>query len=390
MTRSVLALILALTVTATPAATIPADITLALNNQPALDLIEALARQCQCGIAASPEALTAMEMKVRIVLDHTPWDRALSIIADSTQLDVTVDHDLLRVNAVVAGHSRRLVRQVYDLRLLTSAINNEPPISLEVRSERLPGSHIGPTSEPESKPEINEFIEIIQKQIAPTSWMQEGVAIEEWRGTMMVITQSPAVHAEISRLLAHLEARRGRQIVFRAYRLGALPAGTGPVLDAHQWAALANRPPPAAVFLVRNEQQQSHFSGIIRQLVIDADQNQFVHAPVTDTQATGLSLGVRATATIGGVRVETKLWATVDSQFPTTAVRDEAGQPLVTITTPHVTMDRSGDVREIPTGGAAIYRFGEHAYALTAEVPDFTPGEAAITPPGNATATAAP
>ena len=51
-------------------------------------------------------------------------------------------------------------------------------------------------------------------------------------------------------------------------------------------------------------------------------------------------------------------------------VRDVANQPLVTITTPHVTTDRSSDQRTIPPGGAAIYRFGERAYALTTEVLD--------------------
>jgi hypothetical protein len=208
--------------------------------------------------------------------------------------------------------------------------------------------------------------------VAPWTWHREDVSIEEWQGHL-VVYHAPAVQEQIARHIAGREAMAARQIVCRLHRLGALPADTGPVLDARQWAALAEHlPQPAAVFVARNEQVQNHFSGIQRLVVCDADLQQSLQVPIIQTLATGLSLTVRPTITVAGVRVVAKLCATVSSESTTSPVSDAAGQPLVVITTPHVTNDRSEDQREIPTGGAAIYRFGERAYALTCEVLDHT------------------
>lgn len=358
------------------AATPPTEITLTVIDRPALELLELLAKQSNCGVTADPSALTILATNVSITFDRTPWVSALTQIADQFKLNLTLDGHMLRATAIDRGHENpQLVQRYYDLSLLTAMTMDRRgfPLDLSNILSGDPPRGFLPPVEPERGPELNEFIEIIKASVTPQGWAKEGIAIEAYGGYVL-ITQTPAVHDQITRLIASLEGMAARQHVCRLYRLPQVPAGTNTVVTAKEWAAFSERlPPPAAVFIAHDDKDQRHFAGIQRELVIDVDQNQQLHSPVIQTVTTGLSLFVHPTATVTGVRVPAKLWATVDSTLPTTAVRDSTGQILVTITTPHITNDHADDLREIPPGGAAIYRFGERAYALTVEVMDYEP-----------------
>jgi hypothetical protein len=373
MSRVVLHLIVALFLMAKlPAATIPSHVTLDINEVPKLELFEALATLCGCGLTADQSVLQQLNGLVSVRFDNTPWSYVLTHINEQMDLDITIDGELLRV--VPTNAQSRLVMRMYDLRLL----DYEPihhvafPLDLEV----VLGGHQHPGFLPPDQgrhnPYINEFIEIFQAQVAPQSWSNEGVSIEEYNG-YMVVMQTPDVHTQITHYLAMLENMAARQLVCRLYRLSEIPSGTNTVLPAADWSKLVSKlPAPAAVFLTNNNNNQSHFSGIQRSIVVETDQNQSVQAPVVYVLSTGLSVFVKASATITGVRVTGQLWATVSSTLPTTDFKDDQGTSLVTITTPQVVNDYSDDLRDIPHGGAAIYQFGERAYALTVEVLDYS------------------
>ncbi len=258
-----------------------------------------------------------------------------------------------------------LTTVTYDLRVLTAPLHDRKGPNLEPPVPQ--GSHIGPPTEPESKPEINEFIELVQKFVAPEACRGEGVAISEYNGAV-VVTQVSAVQQLVRAAFAQLERRRATQLVCRFYRLTKPPAAAGATLDAEQWAAVAPTATLVEAALAHHGMRQHIASGHERLYVQDLDLNQFVHVPIVAALGTGIDLDLTATATIAGVLVDLRLMATVDAQWPMREVSDDHGQVVGVITTPRLTTDTSSETRLIPPGGAAISRCGTRAYALTCEV----------------------
>jgi hypothetical protein len=361
-----LALLLAWLATSAHAAAVPERVDLTLDAAPLLDAVEALARQCRAGVIADPDCSDRLAGRVTWHLVKVPWDRALAMLADDHGLRVVLAGDHLQVTlATRSAPYPELTTVTYDLRVLTEALHDRKGPNLEPPAPQ--GSHIGPPTEPESKPEINEFIELVQKFVAPDAWKGEGVAISEYNGAVMV-TQLPAVQQLIKAAFAQLERRRATQLVCRFYRLATPPAAAGATLDAAQWAGVAPTATLAEAALAHHGKRQHIASGHERLYVQDLDLNQFVHVPIVAALGTGIDLDLTATATIADVLVDLRLMATVDAQWPTREVSDDHGQVLGVITTPRLATDTSSDTRLIPPGGAAIYRCGTRAYALTCEV----------------------
>jgi hypothetical protein len=352
-------------------------VTMTITDRPVLELVGFIAAHYQRGLSVDHSVMKKFDRTVSIAFTNARWEQVRDTVANSCELDLSLSDDFLYVtHSSAAAETGRLVMRCYGIESLTQPLSNYEELPLDLASalaevQVLPA--LSPV-DPDVAPEISGFIELLQSQVRPESWQNQGIAIEEYHGSM-VITQTPEIHAEVRAQLIKQEAMAHRQCVCRLYRLTAVPAGTGPVLSAAEWSTLSsatapNFPPPAAVFLARNDQRQRHFAGVQRLLVLDADQNQNQHAPVTRLVSTGLSLSFQPTIMVDGVRMAARVWATVDATFPTQIIADGAGQPLMTITTPQIATDTADDLREIPFGGAAIYRFGERSYALTVEIVD--------------------
>ena len=361
-----LALLLAGLATGAAAASRPERVDLAIDGAPLLDAVEALARQCQAGVVADPACSDRLAGRVTWHAAKLPWERALAMLVEEHGLRAALAGDHLLVTLAGTGAADPALTTIfYDLRALTQPLRERKGPNLEPAAPE--GSHIGPPIEPDVKPEINEFIELVQKQVAPETWSAEGVAISEYNGAV-VVTQSPAVQKLLVAAFAQLERRRATQLVCRFYRLATPPTAAGATLDAAQWAVVAPTATLAEAALAHHGLRQHIASGHERLYVQDLDINQFVHVPIVAALGTGIDLDLTATATVDGTLADLRLMATVDAQWPTREVTDDHGQALGVITTPRLVTDTLSDTRLIPAGGAAIYRCGTRAYALTCEV----------------------
>ena len=193
------------------AATAPQPLTLAIAERPGLELVEQLAKHCGSGLQAEPSALPLLIGEVSIAFAQVPWEEALEQIAERLHLELVLSDGLLRVSASASPKlSPRRERRIYDLRLFIAGQRDHPGFDLDLPHDEGAVSYIGPPpgAEPETRPEENEFIEILQKQVAPTTWHRGDVSIEEWQGHM-VVYQAPAVHEQIARHIAGREADHG-------------------------------------------------------------------------------------------------------------------------------------------------------------------------------------
>ncbi len=350
------------------AAVRPERVEVAVHDAPLLTVVEALARQCQAGLVADAGCAEALAGRVTVVLAQASWEEAVMVLLRDHHLALQLDHGQLMVARAVGNQRRDLAMVFYDLRLLEQPLPDTHGHGLAPPAPA--GSHIGPPIEPVSKPELSEFIELIQQCVAPESWKTDGVAIQEYHGAL-VVTQTPEIQALVAQALTQLERRRAAQLVCRFYRLPKPPPGDGATLSSEQWAAVSGDAVLSEMAIIHSGQRRHLFSGNERMYVADLDVVQGIQQPVVSALGSGIDLEVTPTISIGGVLVRLAMEVTVDAQWAANVISDDRGQQIGTIATPRMATDAVNDARLIPPGGAAIYRVGARAYALTAEVMGF-------------------
>lgn len=343
----------------------PATLTVDLDVRPISDLIDALAKACGTGIQVDAAIVSRWDNRLSASYPNLPWEVVVRQVASEFELDVALQDGFL----CVARHEplRGLERHIYDVR----AMNHIPPPHRGV-DLTLPdlSQTVLPPIEAVNQPDVSDLVEVLLREVAPTSWSNEGVAIETY-GDAIVLTNTQAVHQATAALLTSIERQRTLQIVTRLHPLKTPPADVSEILDATQWAKLAGQTSsPIAVIVARNGQLQNHYAGIKRLVLGEADVNQGFLLPEVHLLTGGLSLQVLATSTFAGVDVEVVLAVSSDTELPAVSITGAGGQQITMLTTPKQTVARSADRRLIPPGGAALYRCGEQIYALTCEVLD--------------------
>jgi hypothetical protein len=212
-----------------------------------------------------------------------------------------------------------------------------------------------------------EFIEAVQSGVAPESWSNLGVFIEDYNGAM-IVCQSPEAHAELARFIAARERRLARQVVVRCHCLVKPPAEVGLILDAATWTKLAKDLPVAdAAFIVIDGHCNHHFSGIRRSYIASDLVEKDLGSPVMGMSTSGLVIEAEPHITVDGVSTRIRLQATVSDAMTTSPVKDAAGRLLFDIDLPDQRIDQADDVRLIPPGGAALYHFDDRTYAVSVE-----------------------
>jgi general secretion pathway protein D len=151
--------------------------------------------------APPPVNLTADRMKLRFVLD---------LIMKLTGLNYVLRDEAIFISNT-EGVRGDLITKLYDIHDLTHAMQSFPGPDLDIPEPGGQGAKLLPPVEPEAHPEANEFIEIVQKVVAPNLWQRDGVAISEYQGSM-VVTQTSDVHRQIEQLLRDLRNQKGTQI----------------------------------------------------------------------------------------------------------------------------------------------------------------------------------
>jgi hypothetical protein len=359
------------------AANQPATLDLRADREQLFTLLERIAKQCDAGLAVEAAVGDQMAHQVTIKAKDAAWKDAVALLASDYGIALTLTGDRLVVSAAGEEQRRRLVRRAYEVGNLTRDLPAYPGPSLEIPEPGGQGAKLLPPVEPESKPEGAEILDTIQRYVRPQEWARDGVSISTYN-TLIIIWQTPEVHAEIAALLERLERAAAREVVCRAYRLPAAP-DVGPVVNADAWSTLAKSAgSPIASFVCIDGQQNHHFSGTQSLYVADTDIVQGVNDPIMTVLSRGLAIDVGPHATVGGVLVALRFDQTTDSQITPSEIDDPAGKPLATIGQPRLALDVAHDCRLVPPGGAAVLRFGPRAYALTFEVLDW--GAAAAKP----------
>lgn len=364
-------LLLALCVAPLFSAAIPDQLDLRANRERLSTVLESIAKQCGAGLVVPQSVQGRLAGEVTLTARKVSWADASRWLADEFRMTMRVVGEHLEIGDADREFRARLVSVTYDIRTLTQPLGSYPSTLLSLPEASGVGSRLLPPIEPDSIPPVNDFIELVQRRIAPNTWTIDGVGIEAYNGDLVVI-QAPEIHQLIAEFIATLERTSARQVIVRCHRL---PAGAPPtgVLDATAWTTLAKGlAAPIGVVQLLDEQQNGHFSGTQRSVIIDADVNQDAFDPIVSTISDGLSFDLDVHVTNAGV-VTTTRFAATDKQVLTPApVTSTQGKVLTLIEQVANDHGFTSDTRVIPDGGAALYRVGGQVYALSVEVLDFT------------------
>ena len=361
------------------AATQPATLDLRADKEPLFTLIERIARQCDAGLLIHHSLQERMDAEVTVVAKDAIWADAMALLSNEYHIVITLNGDLIEIDDADRDFRKRLVTITYDVRSLTTSMANFPGPELAIPEPGGTGGRLLPPISSEKVQQIDELITLVKNQVAPNSWERSGTSLEDFSG-QIVVTTVPEIQTQVAALIAQLERTTARQVICRCYRLPQVPDSSA-IIDAKAWQALsANLPTPVAVFVSLDEQQNHHFSGQQRAYLADADVNQGTFDPIMSIINSGITFDIEPHVTINGVLATVRLSATSAQRWNIAQVNDAKGQSFMPIETPEVTSDNSRDTRMIPLGGASLYRFGDHAYAITFEVLDYAQAKAAVKP----------
>ena len=186
------------------------EVTLDFADHDLVDVLAFLQRITNVNIVLDPKVVAASPPPVTLRVEAMKLRYVLEFIMKLTGLNYTLRDEAIYISNAM-GLRGDVFMKLYDIRDLTHAMASFPGPDLDIPEPGGVGSRLLPPIEPETKPELNEFIEIIQKVVSPNTWTNTGVAIEEYNGAM-VVTQTSDVHKQVEELLRTLRNQKGTQI----------------------------------------------------------------------------------------------------------------------------------------------------------------------------------
>ena len=186
------------------------EITLDFQDHDLVDVVDFLQKLTNVNIVLDPQVVAAAPPPVTLRVEAMKLRYVVDFIMKLTGLSYTLRDEALYITNA-AGLRGDVFMKLYDIRDLTHAMASFPGPDLDIPEPGGVGSRLLPPIQPDTAPEINEFIEIIQKVVSPASWANEGVAIEDYNGSM-VVTQTADVHKQVEELLRTLRNQKGTQI----------------------------------------------------------------------------------------------------------------------------------------------------------------------------------
>ncbi|MBA3698249.1 MAG: hypothetical protein H0W78_05310 [Planctomycetes bacterium] len=186
------------------------EVTLDFQDHDLVDVVDFLQRITNVNIVLDPQVIAAAPPPVTLRVEAMKLRYVVEFIMKLTGLNYALRDEALYITNA-AGLRGDVFMKLYDIRDLTHAMASFPGPDLDIPEPGGVGSRLLPPIEADTAPEINEFIEIIQRVVSPATWENEGVAIEDYNGSM-VITQTTDVHKQVEELLRTLRNQKGTQI----------------------------------------------------------------------------------------------------------------------------------------------------------------------------------
>jgi type II secretory pathway component GspD/PulD (secretin) len=174
------------------------------------EVLKLIGRFTNVNIIVSPKLRNEApveELRVSLKLTRISAYEALRIILEFKDLGIVYRHRVLMVTTKEDARGKPVLR-MYAISDLTFTIRDFPGPEMELRpagAEFDTDEEVTQREDPFTDPEF--ISDLIKSNVEPASWEDDKVSIQA-TSKFLLVRQSPAVHAKISRLLSLLRAAK--------------------------------------------------------------------------------------------------------------------------------------------------------------------------------------
>ena len=181
------------------------------------DVVNFLRQVTGTTIVVAPDVIAAGGGTVTLKVKDMRFGDALKWILELTDLKMAMQNQAIFISKQPITGSIAL--RMYDVTDLVSPVRDFPGRDLAFNAGAGGGKGGGfnlfknDAAATDSKAtDPAQLVEFIQKNVAPTSWATEGVAIDQRGGSTLFVSQAPEVHVLIEQLLSNLRNQQSLQV----------------------------------------------------------------------------------------------------------------------------------------------------------------------------------
>jgi type II secretory pathway component GspD/PulD (secretin) len=182
------------------------------------DVVNFLRQVTGVTIITAPDVIAGGAGTVTLKVKDMRFGDALKWILELTNLKMAMQNQAIYISKQPISGS--VVLRMYDVTDLVSPVRDFPGRELAFNAGAGGGGMGGggfqlfkmDTAAAATGTDPAALVEFIQKNVAPTAWMNEGVAIDQRGGSTLFVSQTPEIHALIEQLLGNLRNQQALQV----------------------------------------------------------------------------------------------------------------------------------------------------------------------------------
>ena len=148
------------------------------------EVVAFLQRNTNVNFVLDPD-VAALEPIVSMQLSDVRLRNALEFIMLQTDLTYALQNEAVYISTDDGLRGDAYTR-VYDVRDLTMSLTSFPGPRMEIPDPQGDGARLLPETTTDEGPQAGDFMDIILEVVSPESWDADGVAIDEYNGSLVV------------------------------------------------------------------------------------------------------------------------------------------------------------------------------------------------------------
>lgn len=186
-------------------------LTLNFQDNDITDVVLFLQTQTDVNIILDPEVVADGDVApITMEMKDVKLSSALEFIMTLTDLRYSLQDEAVYISDE-DGLRGDAVMKIYDISDLINPLTMFPGPRMTIPEPGADDGNLVTEIEGEDEGDVDDFIDLISEVVAPDTWDEDGISIDEYNGNM-VVTQTPDVHTAIGDLLKRLRLQRGVQI----------------------------------------------------------------------------------------------------------------------------------------------------------------------------------
>jgi hypothetical protein len=176
----------------------------AWDKTPLTEVCRDIARAANVSIVLDSKNVDGKATLVTLDVSNLSASNVLALVMQVTGLRQDFRNGVVWITTEQAAKAKPVLTvKTYDVRDLTAPIQDFPAPDIDLGSRSAHTGSTSSSSDSNKPPSTDDLVDLIQAQIEPDAWDNNGCKIKTWRGTL-IVTATREMHKKIRELLAKL------------------------------------------------------------------------------------------------------------------------------------------------------------------------------------------